>query len=414
MISNNLRIKACLSKFTFHLEEFMANKRFLFTSFILASLIGVSAVIALLASGYRFDLKKREITGTGIISINSFPDGSLIFLNDKPTGATNTSLTSLKPGKYTLRLEKQGFTNWEKEIIVEKELVTKVEAILIPLFPELKPLTFTSTKSPLLSPDGQKIIYTALSNSVNGLWLLDLSDRPFNLANKPSSLLQDTEEYEYSKGEKTFSPDSKNIMMSNIISKDPTSDKKEQTFLLDLVTRDIKVFENKTEILLTWEKELKLQQQKLLEGINETLAEKISSLPSPFWSPDNTKVLYESRNEKNIEFKIINLEKSAKDSENNKQENKEITVYTAPDNQFTKLVWYPDSKHLLILEKEKVEATNGKISLMEFDSENKMQIFSGTVIQDHMFPYPNGAKIIILTSFNPENEQYNLYSINLR
>lgn len=375
----------------------MINKRFLLALFIIFCLFGTSAIITFLARGYQIDLKKKEITGTGIISVTSIPDGALIFLDDKPAGATNTSLTGLAPGKYGLHLEKQGFANWQKEVAVEKELVTKVEAVLVLSVPEFKPLTFTEAENPLLSPDCQKIIYTAVSEGIGGIWLLDLSERPFNLANKPSLVLKDQAEYEYSKGSLSFSPDSKSILIES-----------KENFSLDLVTRNVSTIENATTLKSTWEKELQFQEQKLLEGANEELAGRIATLPSLLWSPDNTKIIFENKTEQKKEFKSIDLKKAAEGKE------VETTVYTAPIEQFTKLVWYPDSKHLLILEKESLEAESGKISLIELDGENKMQIFSGTIVSDYLFPYPNGSKVVILTTFNPESKQYNLYSINLR
>lgn len=71
-------------------------------------LIGATVLVTLYASGYRVDLEARGLRGTGIISVSSTPDGALVYLNGVPKDATNTTISSLKPGKYNLRLEKQG------------------------------------------------------------------------------------------------------------------------------------------------------------------------------------------------------------------------------------------------------------------------------------------------------------------
>ena len=98
----------------------------------------------------------------------------------------------------------------------------------------------------------------------------------------------------------------------------------------------------------------------------------------------------------------------------NKETKKETKVLEVKSELLTVVRWYADSQHLLVLEKESSEAVVGSVSLIDMDGTNKQQVFKGTLINDVLFTYLSGAKLIILTSFNLQEQTYYLYSINLR
>ena len=370
----------------------MGKKQFVFSSAMLFFLILGSAITVFFAQGYRIDFAKKEVTGTGIIAISSIPSGALVYLNNIPTSATNTSITGLSPGDYQVRLEKEGFTVYQKEAKVKKEYVTTLDALLVRSVPELKPLTYTQALKPLLSPDGQKIVFSSTQNGASGLWLLELTERPFNMPQRPTLLLKDTKEEKFSEETFLWSQDSKSILVDQD--------------LFDLTTKTLSEKVDTKALKTSWQTDEKETSEKLLESFAEEIREKILSIKNPIWSPDNTKVFYEK------EGTIIVFDLAPKDLR--KQEPEEHKAYQKPKDKFSKIFWYPDSQHLLILEKESLESESGTIKIVEIDGENEMQIFTGTVVSDYLFPYTNGSKIVILTTFNPENKQYNLYSINLR
>ncbi|NMB56624.1 PEGA domain-containing protein [Candidatus Beckwithbacteria bacterium] len=70
--------------------------------------------------------------------------------------------------------------------------------------------------------------------------------------------------------------------------------------------------------------------------------------------------------------------------------------------------WFPNSQHLIMTEKD-------AISLIEYEATNKTNIYSGNFKDNFAYPWPNGDKIIILTSLstNPEIKA-NLYGIGLQ
>lgn len=376
----------------------MGKRQILFSFVVFFFLVLGSAITVFFAQGYRIDFAKKEVTGTGIIAISSIPSGALVYLNNIPTSATNTSITGLSPGNYQIRLEKEGFTVYKKEVKVEKECVTGLEALLVRSAPELKPLTYTQVLRPLLSPDEQKIVFSSTQNGTSGLWLLELTERPFNLPQRSTLLLKDTKKEKYSEETPLWSLDGKSILVGQNL---PA-----QAGLFDLTTKTLTKEVDVEVLKSSWQAEEKETYEKLLEGFSEEIREKILSLKNPIWSPDNTKVIYE----KEDAIFVFNL--TPKDLR--KKEPEEYKTYQKLKDKFSKTFWYPDSQHILILEKESLESESGTIKIVEIDGENEMQVFTGTVISDYLFSYTNGSKIVILTTFNPESKQYNLYSINLR
>ena len=55
----------------------------------------------------------------GTMSLSSVPDGARFYVNDRPEGKGPISLTGLKPGSYTIRVEKEGFATSTKTVSLE-------------------------------------------------------------------------------------------------------------------------------------------------------------------------------------------------------------------------------------------------------------------------------------------------------
>lgn len=76
---------------------------------------------------------------TGSIEVTSIPPGARVLLiaTDEDTasepqsrGVTPTTITGVRPGKYTVDLEKQGYRFFQKEVTVKKGATVKVSATL--------------------------------------------------------------------------------------------------------------------------------------------------------------------------------------------------------------------------------------------------------------------------------------------
>ena len=376
-------------------------------------LIVVTVILVFLARGYSFDFQKKTVTETGLLLVNSIPDAGLVFIDNKPTSLATNGSVSLVPNEYHLKIQKPGFFTYLKTVKIEKELITRVDALLIPIFPELKPLSLTGAKNPVISPDGTKIVFATEADPEKGLWILDLNEKPFGLTTRPSRILADdtvsTKEdtgFLYSQAIVSFSFDSKKVLLENVPSSNPLG--KTANFLLDLQSHAKEIVSDVNTVKNLWLKEKQLNQEKLGEGLAPSLTERIAGLLDLSFSPDGNWILYQTQNGQSKEFKILKI----KETINNKKLPAEETILVTAN--FASLFWFPDSTHLLILEKKPANDKQGTISLLELNRENKTKIFEGIVLGQTIFPYPSGSRIAILTNFSPESNQTNLYSINLR
>src|SRR3989344_824021 len=162
------------------------SKRFIVTiaTLIVIAVAGGAAIF--FAKGYTISPEERRLVGTGIISISSVPDSASVYLDGHLTTATNATISSLAPKEYTVRVIKEGFIPWENRLEVKEGLVTEVKLTLFPAIPTIYPLTFTSVKNPILSPDGSKLAYIVPAETGNkkaGVWVWALtSDQPIAFA----------------------------------------------------------------------------------------------------------------------------------------------------------------------------------------------------------------------------------------
>ena len=187
----------------------------LFIVISIISFLSVGATYAIkFAKGYRPSIKSKALEGTGLLSANSFPRGASVFINDKLTTATDDTL-NLPPGEYQVKIAKDGYTSWEKTIMLESELVTQTNARLFPSVPNLKPLTFSGCLNPTPSPDGQKIVFAvenATTDTKNGLYVLELNNNPLSFNSSATQITRSSQKYNFSESKLTWSPDSSEVL----------------------------------------------------------------------------------------------------------------------------------------------------------------------------------------------------------
>jgi len=381
-----------------------------FSTIILIS--AVAFLVIKIAQGYRPDLSARTLRPTGLLVATSVPDGAQLWLDGKLKSATNTTL-NLPPDKYTVEIKKDGFSSWKKELIIKKELVAKTDAYLFPTYPDLKALTFTGAANPLLSPDGEKVAFTVRDASVgkNGVWVLDLTDRPLSLARGPRQIVKSAPKgRDFSQGEYRWSPDSKQLLVTL----------KGENFLLDTDrlnpdTKLIDISQNLSTIEESWQQEEQLRQEaqfsKLPAKLLEVIKGKVEGIE---FSPDESKILYIATASATIPEKIIPPlpAPNTQPEERNLQPGKIYVYDLKEDKNFLignfppKVGWFPTSKHLFLVQK-------GKISISEYDNTNRVDVYSGPFENSFAFPFPSGNKILILASIGKDTPP-NLYAISLR
>ncbi|HUV43169.1 MAG TPA: PEGA domain-containing protein [Patescibacteria group bacterium] len=396
----------------------MIKRRSIVLSTIFLAIIALAFLIIKLAQGYQPDLTTRSLRPSGILAATSIPDGAQIYIDGRLKSATNTTL-NLSPDEYEVEIKKDGYTSWKKTLTIKKELVTKTDAYLFPTFPNLQSLTFTGAQKPVLSPDGQKVVFAVSENSIdkNGLWVLDLGDRPLGLPRDPRKIVDSAPAgRDFSEAQLEWSPDS-NQILTNLETLG-----EQENFLLEAnqlnpATRLIDVTNQLQAIKADWEKEeelrFKSQSTKLPPKLLEILTDSAQNLQ---FSLDETKILYAATASAQIPEKLIPpLPSVSTQPEQRKLEPGKVYVYDLKEDknfylmdqdESKNLAWFPTSKHLFLVQE-------GKITILESDNTNWVDVYTGPFDDKYAFPFPAGNRILVLTSLGKETPP-NLYAISLR
>lgn len=376
------------------------SKRFIFTILTLLSIGAIAAIAILLAKGYTFSPEEKKIVGTGIITISSEPDAASVFLDGHLTTATNTSIASLTPKSYTVKVVKEGFIPWEKVISVKEGLVEEVKVTLFPAIPTIYPLTFTGVENPTLSPDGGKLAYVVPQQSSSmpkkaGVWVwTQTRNQPISFvrSSEPHQIAQNTIA-DFSKATLKWSADSKQVLATvsgnnYLLEADRlNSDPRDITPMLPAT-------------LQSWEDDIRAKEDSRILAIKDiNLRQVASSSATLRWSPDETKIMVRknplSEKEKDSEisdFKVYDLE-----------DRKEYSLPPARAH-----IWLPNSSHVILV-------SEGTISIVDFDGTNKAVIYAGNFKDDFVFPWLDSSRLVIISSLpTPTASQPNLYGINLK
>jgi len=440
--------------------------RVIYTLLSALIILGGSYIAIMYAQGsYRFS-RKGVLPESGLLSANSFPTGAQVYIDGELITATDDTIY-LEPGTYQVRLQKDGYSPWEKTIALEKELVTQTDARLFPAAPSLTPLTFTGVENLLPSPDGRKIVYYTASASAqtrNGLYILDLNDNinPFQKTSR--QIAEDVPVYELGSAKFIWSPDSSQLMILSKL-KQIIVDTNQNNNLQSLPDISFR----RSQILSEWEEEMYLRERQYLTEFPIEVIEMINqSAKNAYISPDKKKLLYtatasatlkselvpplpstntqpEERSirsggiyvydrEEDKNFMIgqeVNESHTVKKAllANDLDQKKPLSLLTSP-NSFSKLQgeslaltaslfntyhtslavntlqWFSDSNYLLFVK-------DNQVQIISYDGTNNTTLYSGPFEKDFIYPWSDGTRLIILTSFSPDTPK-NLYSIELK
>lgn len=411
---------------------------------VLIFLIAATFLAVLFAKGYRFNPNQKTVVGTGLLVANSFPDGASVFINDKLTTATDDTL-NLPPETYQVKIVKDGYFSWEKQLILKEELVTQTNCRLFPSVPDLKALTYAGAQNLTPSPDGEKIAYVVASASAspkNGLWLLNLSAGTMFLNKDTVQIAKTTTGIDLSRAKLLWSPNSKQILIRTETS----------NYLLDIerlndLTDLNDITARLTLMLDDWKNELDLKNKENLQKLPKEMQQiLIESAKNIYFSPDEEKILYTATASAQIPDNL----KSPLPSSNNQPQERQIMpdriyVYDIEEDrnffiyqltqeksvqvtseessidqkiynlesQYSALriqpvQWFPSSRHLIILNGDRIE-------VLEYDATNRNTVYAGNFKENFVYPWPDGSQLIILTSLNPDpNLSPNLYAIDLK
>jgi len=394
-------------------------KKIIFLLFFLVCLGG----IILYSRGYRFNFKEKNLGAIGIIAINSDPNAAKIYINSQLKGVTNQSF-KLPPGEYLIEIKKDGYTNWQKKLKIKGELVYTIDAQLFPINSSLVPVTNIGITKAIAIDQTEKILIFSDKNDLekDGIYLFEANKRPLSLF-PPLKLLVlkkniPLETVDFNQINVEFSADYKEA----IIEFNPDQETS-RAFLINLESENTEptdITNSKDTLLTIYQQEKQKEIEKILESFPKEITKiASSSFEIVGFSPDKTKLLYKTKD--NIDLPLV-LKKpliAANQTPETRSLKKEILyVYDKKEDKNYEignwkleirnfLMWYPDSKHLIFNEK-------GKISVVEYDGENKQVVYSGPY-EKNFFLVSSAGNLILLINFNPENNpQPDIYEVAIK
>lgn len=109
-------------------------KRILFYSAAVIFVL-LSYVVILYAQGYKYSFSEAKFFRTGSINVKANEDAK-VYLDDKFLNSTSFfgnsyTISGLLPKQYTVRLQKDNFSSWQKKVSVEEGLVNDYSRILL-------------------------------------------------------------------------------------------------------------------------------------------------------------------------------------------------------------------------------------------------------------------------------------------
>jgi len=366
------------------------------------ALIVVSStfLISVFARGYRLDTSSGfKLKATGLLSVTSKPKFASVYVNNLLTTATDDTI-NLVPGNYQIKITKDSYRPWEKNIQIKPELVNQIEAQLFRSTIELKSLIQHQIINPAASPDNTKIVYAVASSSAinkeNGLYLMELTELPLLMSLSNERLLfPSTPSFDWSKYSFEFSPDSKQILA--------TAKNKTPTYLFSLEpNQNINNLFDISPRLPQIKKEWQLYEEK---NIKDKMV-KIPVMLQPFIAT-NSAILSLNTNEEKLLYQAeIDAQlpgifpsppptQSTQKQQRNLTKNyfyvydfKEDTNFLIGPSSLSRISWIPYSSNLLFEE-------NNQIKVCDYDATNYQTIYSDSFPPQILLPTPDGYRIII-------------------
>ncbi len=371
-------------------------KRLLGSLVIICLVLAIGVILIIYAQGKRLG-KDGKLVGIGILQVGTVPNNASIYLNGQFKSKSDTNIEDLKPGNYTVKIQKDHYHTWEGLVKIKEGFVTPLTVTLFPVNPSLTALTSDGVFAPRLSSDNKQIAFGLQTGNQTGVWVLSLGNNQFffGSSNESHRVVADAPNYLFSKASLEWSPDNKSILAT--VEKVGTTETK--VFLLDSSQTDGKAQDVTASIQTLRQDWIKQRQQQVdskIKNFSNDIVAAAKQAKSVTFSKDENSVL------------IINSNQTAivQDLKPSPVPNTKPETYTLP--AATNYFWYQgDSKHLI--------AVDGNIiSVLDSNGTNKFSLFTGDFDPNAVFSWPDGSKLIISINLNSKsNPLPNLYTISL-
>lgn len=152
--------------------------------FILTFLI-ITPLTILYTSGWRYNWKKGSVEQTGVLMIDVQPRSSKISVNNELLKQlfpfSEFHLDNLLPGEYNIKVEKENYHSWEKNVEVKENISSFINKVI--LFKNINPeivnnLNITDAFS---FENNNSILFTIRNNDYEELWAFNIEDEEESL-----------------------------------------------------------------------------------------------------------------------------------------------------------------------------------------------------------------------------------------
>ncbi len=104
--------------------------------------MAITPVVILYALGYRTSFTAADPVPVGVLLIESEPSRATVYADEKEVGQTPHALSNIRAGSVTIRIEKEGYKAWQKNVQISPGRATEIRDIrLFPAALEPRPLT---------------------------------------------------------------------------------------------------------------------------------------------------------------------------------------------------------------------------------------------------------------------------------
>lgn len=170
-------------------------RRLIYLIFIVVFLI-VAPIIIMYTAGYRYNFQKGKVEQVGVLFINVLPKDAQIFINNELQKTTRPlRLSDLRPNYYDVKITKDNYYDWEKNLEVKNKASTLAYDII--LFKKNSPIKMAdgSIQTAAVSPAGDLLVFV----NAEGVWKKDIAKDTLQIIWSKQNL--DTEKITWSENE---------------------------------------------------------------------------------------------------------------------------------------------------------------------------------------------------------------------
>jgi hypothetical protein len=151
----------------------LRTRKMLFLLFSVCFAVAAPAVV-LYTAGYRYSFGTGRIVQTGLLSLASVPKGAFIALDgDRARAVTPALLKNVLPGDHAVRVEKDGYSAWEKTLTVWSRQTTFADDIMLFLNAEPALLRATTASAAGFDPVTGRATYAETTGQWTEIWTYD-------------------------------------------------------------------------------------------------------------------------------------------------------------------------------------------------------------------------------------------------